>query len=167
MKKVVLFLVLGLLFGAAAVSADTNTLGYLQELKAGPRFIRDSHGVISDRQTGRQWLEGPKDVSWQESGRWIDAQPGEWRRPNWLELKELHQATPCPVTGNHLDPVFRQSTRTVWATRGKVLASGWYPEFGVFWFDFAEKIHNFSALDKATKDLEPKGIRVFAVRSTR
>lgn len=83
-------------FGCAQVQAsEFSEIGltsqYLRELAAETRFYRDQEGIITDRQTGLEWLEGPDEpTSWQMAQKWINSLGNDWRTPTLKELESLY-----------------------------------------------------------------------------
>lgn len=81
--------------------------------REGPRFERAADGVITDRRTGLQWLEGPDEpTSWEGAQRWIAGLGGGWRTPALDELEGLYlpDSERRGLYGDPLclDPAFRR-----------------------------------------------------------
>ena len=97
------------------------TARFLDELRSGPRFLRDGQGVISDRQTGLQWLEGPDHpTSWEQAQAWINGLGDGWRTPTLEELAALYlpDSSRRGTYGDPLclDPAFeRDSGYSLWS----------------------------------------------------
>lgn len=89
------------------------------------RFERADSGVITDRETTLQWLEGPdRAMSWIQSKEWIDRLGSDWRLPSQEELKKifLKDSTRTGKYGDDLkiDGSFeREAAYNLWAEATK------------------------------------------------
>ncbi|MFZ2957364.1 MAG: tetratricopeptide repeat protein [Candidatus Ozemobacteraceae bacterium] len=100
------------------------------------RFSRSAGGVITDVQTGLQWLEGPdKPMRWSEAQEWINNLGNGWRTPTLTELKGIcifgsRLGGPFPLNNVgsmplHLDPAFQlDRSYLVWSVE-KDSQSAW------------------------------------------
>ncbi|OGR02319.1 MAG: hypothetical protein A2520_07280 [Deltaproteobacteria bacterium RIFOXYD12_FULL_53_23] len=79
------------------------------------RFTRTAEGVISDSQTGLEWVEGPdKDTNYAQAEQWVAActvAGGGWRMPTNAEFKILDQKG---VGARNIDPIFNTTGWRVW-----------------------------------------------------
>ena len=122
--------------------ADATTR-FLDELRSGPRFLRDAGGIITDRQTGLQWLEGPdRPTSWEQAQAWISGLGGDWRTPTLAELSALYLPD-SDRKGTYgdplcLDPVFkRESGYCLWSVE-RFDGTAWLYDFSrgyAHWID--------------------------------
>ncbi|MCG8632268.1 MAG: DUF1566 domain-containing protein [Desulfobacterales bacterium] len=59
------------------------------------RFIKDENGIVHDRKTDLQWVEGPAEkLLWREAKNWVDnleLDGGGWRLPGKAELESLYK----------------------------------------------------------------------------
>ena len=106
--------------------ASDPTASYMRDLYDGPRFSRDSNGVIFDHKTGLQWLEGPDvAVNWYKAQEWVGGLKDGWRSPTVDEMSGIYIPNsnrmggvsetgkgPYPLM---LDPVFKlDKAYSVW-----------------------------------------------------
>ena len=99
-----------------------------------PRFSRALTGVITDRQTGLQWLEGPDlPTSWEMANAWVNTLGEGWRLPTTAELEAIYLKD-SPRYGLYhdplgLDPAFiRDSGYSLWSVRRNA-ESAWMYDF--------------------------------------
>ena len=108
-----------------------------------PRFTRTAGGVISDKTTGLEWLEGP-DVpsSWEMAQEWIRGLGDGWRTPTLKELEAIYlpDSTRKGKYGDPLclDPVFlRDSGYSLWSVQ-RFDGTAWMYDFSrgyAHWLD--------------------------------
>lgn len=86
------------------------------------RFIKDSQGIIKDKQTGLQWYSGPHDLDWYETQAWVQGLSvggGGWRMPIMRELEGLHCSgeTTLPLKNKVflIDPIFNLQEPYIWS----------------------------------------------------
>jgi hypothetical protein len=57
------------------------------------RFAASPGGIVSDFETGLDWMVGPdRDMDWEEANAWISSLGEPWRMPSQTELQELMDA---------------------------------------------------------------------------
>ncbi|MBU1108578.1 MAG: DUF1566 domain-containing protein [Candidatus Riflebacteria bacterium] len=148
----------------AATPATDPTAAYLEELYGGARFSRNVDGIISDRQTGLQWLEGPDtDISWKDGQKWIKKISDGWRTPEIAELKSLFVANAGGSASKNLDPVFHITGSHIWSVKGIDPGSMFWPQHGYLYYNYNVSNGGSSEFTKGSRS----GIRVVAVRSIR
>jgi hypothetical protein len=80
------------------------------------RFSMSSDGVITDSETGLEWVVGPdRDTNYAQATQWVagcKVSGGEWRMPTRQELRMLYQKG---VGERNMDPAFKTSGWSVWA----------------------------------------------------
>ena len=55
------------------------------------RFSRDSEGIITDKKTNLEWLEGPDiPTSWVMADDWVKSLGDKWRLPTTKELSQIY-----------------------------------------------------------------------------
>ena len=74
------------------------------ESTAGPRFVDNGDGTITDHQLGLMWTQkdNQNDVDWNQAHAWVRSLPGSstgkqysnWRMPTIEELQSLYIASP-------------------------------------------------------------------------
>jgi len=122
------------------------------------RFTKDSHDIITDKQTGLQWYMRPgSDISWPQAKSWaknLRVGGGGWRMPTSNDLEKL--VGPKQPDGiSYLDPFFSQKGKFIWVWVGEIRHS---PSAWFFSFRDGEDNWRFSR----TRDYYA---RAFAVRS--
>ncbi|MDH4185065.1 MAG: DUF1566 domain-containing protein [Nitrospinota bacterium] len=120
------------------------------------RFTVSSDGVITDTQTGLQWVVGPdNDMSYEEAENWVltcNISGGSWRLPTNMELRTLY------IRGEgkrNMAQVFNSTGREFWAENSSSGDKAWY-----FDFEDGKEYHRY----KEHSDSYPH--RVFGVRSS-
>jgi hypothetical protein len=120
MKKVLHF---GFMFlfvvSLGACSGGKQPAIEVKDATSKTRFAVSSDGVISDADSGLEWLEGPnQDTKYASATNWVancKVAGGGWRMPTVQELKTLY----LPGVGQrNMDPVFKTSVWRVWAESG-------------------------------------------------
>ena len=115
------------------------------------RFTVSSEGVITDSQTGLEWVVGPDpDANYAQAEQWVagcNVSGGGWRMPTRAELKTLYQQG---LGDRNMDPAFKTTGCWVWA-EPRDSESAWR-------FDF-----NYGGEDCLNRGF--RYARVFAVRS--
>ena len=80
------------------------------------RFTLSSEGVITDSNTGLEWVVGPdRDTNYSQAEQWVAActvAGAGWRMPTRQELRTLYQEG---VGERNIDPVFKTTCWYVWA----------------------------------------------------
>jgi hypothetical protein len=116
------------------------------------RFTVSSVGVITDSQTGLEWVAGPdQDTNYAQAERWVagcNVGGGGWRMPTRRELENLHQ---WGMGEREISPAFKTTGWYVWAEPSDS-SSAWR-------FDF------LSSREGSVKRSYRFDHRVFAVRS--
>jgi len=111
----------------ASPKVNSNKMSYLA---TGPtRFSRSAAGVITDIQTGLQWLSGPdRETDYKQAEHCaasLTVAGGGWRLPTCEELKTLYD----PSCEFHISPLFNATgMRWVWAEPYDS-SSAWYFDF--------------------------------------
>lgn len=55
------------------------------------RFHKDSNGIILDKKTGLEWIEGPDvPTSWLMANEWVESLKNGWRLPSTAELHDIY-----------------------------------------------------------------------------
>ena len=99
---------------AQAFSISSGSL--LFDLSTGKtRFSLSSEGVISDSETGLEWVVGPdKDTNYAQASQWVvscNTAGGGWRMPTPEELRTLYQEG---IGNRNMDPAFKTTGWWVW-----------------------------------------------------
>ncbi|MBF0502453.1 MAG: DUF1566 domain-containing protein [Candidatus Riflebacteria bacterium] len=125
---------------ATATFAVSLTSGPKQKTSPAARFSRDADGVITDGQTGLEWLEGPdRPTDWDQSQAWINGLGNGWRTPTRAELRGIYiadsnrQGRPSQGRGPwplRLDPAFRLNCAYWTWAEARDASSAWALEFG-------------------------------------
>lgn len=93
------------------------------------RFTVSTEGVISDSQTGLEWVVGPDgDTNYAQAEQWVagcNVATGGWRMPTRQELSSLYQKG---IGERNMDPAFRTTGWWVWA-EPRDSSSAWYFRF--------------------------------------
>ncbi len=144
------------------------------------RFSRGADGIISDRQTNLQWLEGDDfPMGWYVAKAWVDSLGKGWRLPTVAELQGLYIASssrqgatyttvdplgetqtmgPYPL---NLDPAFqRNSGYSIWSELASETES---VTESAFYFAFRDG--GFASIGPCTRLTAGWGTRALAVRS--
>lgn len=135
----------------------------LSSLHSGARFLRDANGVISDRETGLQWLEGPdQPTSWEQAQTWISGLGNDWRTPTLEELTAIYlpDSTRKGKYGDPLclDPTFkRESGYALWSV-ARFDGTAWIYDFSrgyAHWIDtyYPGRFDRAVAVRKSRKEL--------------
>jgi len=91
------------------------------------RFRTDSHGIITDTRTGRQWASDPGErMTWYQAGEYARTLRlggfSDWRLPTRAELQGLG-------TGG-LAPAFKLAGCCAWSAEAEDSSSAWEFHFG-------------------------------------
>ena len=86
------------------------------------RFTKTDQGIIKDRDTGLEWLEGPDvPTSWLMAEQWVKSLGNNWRLPTTKELSEIY-IKDSQRKGKYGDPLCldynfsRDSGYSLWST---------------------------------------------------
>lgn len=152
-KTVFSFFILGALSACQANTRSTAVMpgapaAVLQSQRmassqSAARFERSSQGVITDRQTGLQWLEGPDvPTSWVMANDWVNTLGQGWRLPTTEELSAIYLED-SPRKGKYNDPlgldeVFtRESGYSFWSVQ-RSSNSAWMYDFSRGYYHWTE-----------------------------
>ena len=98
---------------------------------AAERFAISSEGVISDSETGLEWVIGPdKNTNYEQANQWVagcNTASGGWRMPTRKELLGIYQKG---IGDRNLDKVFKITGFYVWAEL-RSQSSAWAFNFGM------------------------------------
>ena len=137
-----------------AVNLDSAPQGETAVLPAPMviRFTLSSEGVITDSQTGLEWVVGPdRDTNYAQAEQWVagcNVAGGGWRMPTRQELATLYQQGRGE---RNMDPAFKTTGWWVWA-EPRDSSSAWD-------FNFPDGRGDWDARDYS------RNHRVFAMRS--
>lgn len=93
------------------------------------RFSKDAQGVVTDANTGLQWLVGPdRATTWLEAQAWVHSLTtagGGWRLPLRAELFALQDSreTTGPKGGARIDSIFDLRGCCVWSSEAREAAA--------------------------------------------
>lgn len=111
--------------------------------QAQQRFERSSMGVITDHQTGLQWLEGPDvPTSWNMANEWVNTLGQGWRLPTTQELSGLYLKD-SKRRGKYNDPLgldevfVRESGYSFWSVK-RSSNSAWMYDFSRGYYHWTE-----------------------------
>ncbi len=117
--------------------SEVLTEVYLRDLYDGNRFIRDADSIITDKQTGLQWLEAPKEVrTWKKGQKWIKSLADGWRTPSLTELRTLFVLDGGGSGSGNMDPVFQGEFTGLWADSGVAPDSMFWPQRCAFYYNY-------------------------------
>lgn len=93
---------------------------YLKEL-SGSRFVRDTKGVITDKQENLQWLEMDENcpISLNVAKLWVKKLGGDWRFPTPRELRTLYLENGGGGGSGNMYPEFKTDGLTFWSAKKK------------------------------------------------
>ncbi|MBF0407893.1 MAG: DUF1566 domain-containing protein [Candidatus Riflebacteria bacterium] len=117
-------------FSPLSAETITHSEKYLKEL-SGPRFVKDSKNVITDKQENLQWLEkiDVDSINWNSSQEWVKALGAGWRLPSREELTTLYVENAGGGGSGNMDPIFTTYGKWFW-TGEKARVSQMFNPFG-------------------------------------
>ncbi|MBU1109255.1 MAG: DUF1566 domain-containing protein [Candidatus Riflebacteria bacterium] len=163
----------------ASFANGTPTSDYLKDLQANDRFTRDDKGIITDKSTGFQWMEGPdRAMDYNQVLAWVKTLGSDWRTPT---MKELHticvpgavrpavdpKAKPVSKVKVQLHSAFKLGTAwTVWSSdiyNGKELKENQKNGSFIWYFCFREDVAKKEHW--TNRDYNDYNYRGFAIRT--
>lgn len=131
------------------------------------RFSRDENGIVTDTQTGLQWLEGPEQpTSWKQAQAWIASLGNRWRTPTIKELSALYLPD-SKRKGIYGDPLcidkafIAESAYSRWSIGDLDENKAWMYDFSrgyAHWFDTSIPGHYDQAIAVREKSPSVRGI---------
>lgn len=124
-----------IIFGLCGCGGDKQRMAKSPNLVPGKPIARTMpfsagpDGIISDPQTGLEWIAGPnQDTNYTQAVKWVstcDVRGGGWRMPTYQELSTLYQKGSGK---RNMDTLFQMTGWWVWAEE-KDAKTAWFFDF--------------------------------------